>query len=322
MQYTALDVLIIMALAESRGKVLIPHQAFACHSTVVRNSSHFKISSATSNQVLIEPLDRLRFQKQCQRWYSRYEHDELVPFAGNGLNLSRIVENADFFAEHLFDHSHLVWNLTTNTFQWNGKILPRSGICWAWDWLFVLWFAQKQELIALQERFPLQLHFELSKRGEWLCYIQLPYDVTFFAKAPQLLHYGLAELKTRIIDVKPFKWVEKANRATLAGHLIRLNRLSPAAKNLLWQCLTWQATGLIPIAVLYAVLFGKKHPRRNKMRNGPTTASLADRQKKAVENVRDELMAEIKQIIAKYRLPWKIEIHVYAGGVDFSVKKI
>lgn len=74
--------------------MLGPHSAFACHSIVVWISSHFKISSATSNQVLIEPLDSLRFQKQCQRWYSRYEHDELVPFAGNGLNLSRIVENA------------------------------------------------------------------------------------------------------------------------------------------------------------------------------------------------------------------------------------
>ena len=320
MQYTALDVLIIMKLSESGGKVVVPQKAFLVHSHVVRTSPYFKISPATSDQLFIEPQDVSWFQKQCQKRYRWYKQDRVGSFAGNGLNLLRIAENARFFSQHLLSHVHLEWNLTENTFQCNGQIQARNGTCWAWDWLFVLWFARKGELICPRKDFPLQLHFDCSKRGEWICSVQLSYNMFSF-QDPALLYYGFAELKNRVIEAGPFKWVEKSNRVTLDGHLIRLNRLSPAAKKLLWATLTWNSDNPIPIKGLYPTLFGKNQPRKNKMRNGPSSASLSERQKKAIENLRDELMTEIKQIISKYKIPWKIAIHVYADGIDVLIEK-
>ena len=287
MKLTTLDVLIITAFT-TQETITLPRTTFDKYSNFVKNSPLFSIHYADTN-VDIRVHDYAVLRKRYSYWRYRYIQDRVVPFEQNGFGAVRLLENARTFSSLSAMRSGW-WDLETDTYYLDNKAQPRSGLCWAWDWFIVSRFIQRKfgrywYNLGINLRVPQQpriIIFELPHfQGQ-----EYPTELS------NGIYCCLLDLRKRVIDCPPFKWVERSNKLKISNRVFGLSGLSPQAKQLLFICLTAPSFP-VSIETAYAQLTGRKIPRKNKTKPLTNKHSSKDRKLKALANARDELQTAL-----------------------------
>lgn len=321
MKLTTLDVLIITALSQQTEPLVLPYTTFDTYSNFVKHSPIFSIQPHNKQDVSIRIDDYRAFGKKLSYWRSMYVKDRLVPFEENGFSAVRLLENIRLFSK-LSDMRSGWWNLETDKYYFADKEQPRSGLCWAWDWFFVILLVTHTHHDV--QNLSINLTLESPQQLITLFFPSLSRVTSAIHELEQSLCVMLHTRTAYPYTYNELMVTPKSAKATFAGKIIDLMRTKSKTRKMLLLVAQNQGN-CVPLGEAFRAVYGKKNtynPHTSETHPLGTIEEVKLTPSKKVKLLKDTAAYAknmLDKIITKKHLPYSIKIHAGEDGFQFEI---